>query len=44
LTFAALSIAAGFFVGMELQRGHYDQRAFASGVAALLAAACAVLT
>src|SRR4051794_25780743 len=43
LTFATLSIATGFFAGIELQRGHYDQRAFASGVAALLAAACAVL-
>jgi PAS domain S-box-containing protein len=43
LTFATLSIAGGFLSGIELQRGHYDQRAFTSGVAALLAAACAVL-
>jgi PAS domain S-box-containing protein len=43
-TFATLSVAGGFYAGIELQRGHYDPQAFASGVAALLAAACAVLT
>lgn len=43
-TTATLSTALGFYAGIELQRGHYDPAAFSSGVAAVLALACAILT
>jgi signal transduction histidine kinase/CheY-like chemotaxis protein len=43
-TMVTISIAVGFFVGIELQRGHHDPAAFSSGVAAVLALTCAILT
>jgi signal transduction histidine kinase/DNA-binding response OmpR family regulator len=43
-TTATLATALGFYAGIELQRGHYDPAAFSSGVAAVLALVCAVLT
>jgi signal transduction histidine kinase/CheY-like chemotaxis protein len=39
-----LATTTGFFAGIELERGHYDPIAFSSGVAAVLALVCAILT
>src|SRR4051794_33182088 len=43
-TMATLSTALGFYAGIELQRGYYDPVAFSSGVSAVLALTCAILT
>jgi len=42
-TIAVLSAALGFLVGVLLQRPNYDPYTYASGVAALFAAACAMI-
>jgi PAS domain S-box-containing protein len=42
-TLATISIALGFFAGIQLQRGEFDPSSFATGVAALFSAACSAL-
>ncbi|MCK9914117.1 response regulator [Microbacteriaceae bacterium K1510] len=43
VTWAVLAAGAGFLAGIVLQRESYDPYAFATGVAALFAVACAVI-
>jgi signal transduction histidine kinase/DNA-binding response OmpR family regulator len=43
ITLSVVAGALGFIAGVQSQRPHYDPYAFASGVGALFAAACAVI-